>query len=87
MPDPPLLTDGVEPTFDNWKLELKGKLRVNADHFSTPEARMTYVFGRTGGDAKTHLQPRFDEESLDPFTSAEDMISYLATIYQDPFKT
>src|SRR6266705_2691872 len=84
--EPPLLTDGTEPTFDNWKLQLQDKPEVNADHFPTPRARMAYVFGRTGGDAQTHLRPRYAEESADPFTSEEEMIDHLSSIYEDPFK-
>lgn len=51
IPDPPLLTDGKEPTFDNWRIQVNGKLEVNTDHFATEQACMTYVFGRTSGDA------------------------------------
>jgi len=86
IPDPPLLTDGKDPTFDSWKLQIKGKLRTNADHFLVEEDKMTYVFSRTGGDAQRHLQPRYDEESKDPFLTAEDMIIYLSSIYEDPHK-
>src|SRR5436189_4306178 len=57
IPDPPILTDGKDPTFENWKLQIRGKLQVNADHFPTDEARMAYVFSRTGGDAQGHLWP------------------------------
>ncbi len=84
--DPPLLTDGTDPTFDNWKLQLRDKLEVNEDHFPNNRARMAYVFGRTGGDAQTHLRPRYAEESADPFTSEEEMINHLSSIYEDPFK-
>ena len=38
IPDPPLLTDGKEPTFESWKLQIQGKLQVNADHFQSDEA-------------------------------------------------
>ena len=85
--DPPLLTDGVEPTFANWKLQIQDKLEVNTDHFPTTRAKMAYVFGRTGGDAQTHLRPRYAEESVNPFPSEEEMISHLSSIYEDPFKT
>jgi len=34
IPDPPLLTDGKDPTFDSWKIQVNGKLTVNADHFA-----------------------------------------------------
>ena len=52
IPDPPLLTDGKDPTFDNWKIQIVSKLEVNADHFATEQACMTYVFSHTGGDAQ-----------------------------------
>jgi hypothetical protein len=84
--DPPLLTDGTDPTFDNWKLQLQDKLEVNADHFPTARAKMAYVFGRTGGDAQTHLRPRYAQDSADPFLSEEEMIDHLSSIYEDPFK-
>jgi Zinc knuckle len=84
--DPPILTDGIDPTFENWKLQLQDKLEVNADHFPTERARRAYVFSRTGGDAQTHLRPRYTNTSVNPFESAEDMIQHLASIYEDPFK-
>ena len=57
IPDPPILTDGKDPTFKSWKLQIQGKLQVNADHFPTNEAQMAYVFSQTGGDAQGHLWP------------------------------
>ena len=47
---------------------------------------MTYVFGRTGGDAQKHLSPRYDEESEDPFSSDKEMINCLASVYEDRYK-
>ena len=85
IPDPPILTDGEEPTFNNWKIQMTGKLSVNADHFGDEQARITYVFGRTGGNAQKHLNPRISPSSVDPFTTANDMIQHLADIYEDPF--
>jgi hypothetical protein len=86
IPNPPLLMDGKEPTFESWKLQIQGKLRVNADHFQSDEARMAYVFGRTSGDAQKHLRPRYKEESIDPFLLDKEMIDHLASIYEDPHK-
>jgi len=86
IPDPPILTDGKDPTFDSWKLQMRGKLRTNADHFPEEEDKMTYVFSRTGGNAQGHLEPRYEEESKDPFLTANDMIKLLASIYEDPHK-
>ena len=86
IPDPPILTDGKEPTFDNWKIQIQGKLQVNSDHFATEQAQITYVFSRTGGDAQKHLQPRISTSSIDPLETATDMIQHLADIYEDPFR-
>lgn len=84
--DPPLLIDGTDPTFDNWKLQLQDKLEVNVDHFPNTRAQMAYVFGRTGGDAQTHLRPRYAQDSADLFLSEGEIIDYLSSIYKDPFK-
>ena len=84
--DPPILTNGTDPTFDHWKLQIQDKLEVNSDHFSSIRARMVYVFSRTGGDAQSHLSPRYSSEASDPFQSDEEMVAHLASIYEDPYK-
>jgi hypothetical protein len=86
LPDPPILTDGKHPTFENWRIQTQDKLRVNTDHFQSMEAKKAYVFNRTGGDAQDHLVPRYKDDSTDPFLTAQSMIDYLATIYEDPYK-
>jgi hypothetical protein len=47
---------------------------------------MAYVFGRTGGDAQTYLRPRYAQDSAEPFLSEDEMIDYLSSIYEDPFR-
>jgi len=47
---------------------------------------MAYVFGRTSGDAQTHLRLRYTKDLADPFISKEEIIKYLSSIYKDPFK-
>jgi hypothetical protein len=84
--DPPVLTDRTDPMFENWKIQLQDKLTVNTDYFETEEARKAYVFGRTGMDIQTYLQPRYTDNSVNPFKSAEDIIGHLASIYKDLYK-
>ena len=81
-----MLTDGTDPTFNNWKLQLQDKLKVNTDHFPTAQAKMAYVFGRTGRDAQTYLCPRYTQDLADPFLSRKEIINHLSSIYKDPFK-
>jgi hypothetical protein len=86
LPDPPAFTDGKDPTFERWRVQMQDKLRVNADHFQSMEAKKAYVFNRTGGDAQNHLLPRYEDGSTDPFLTSQSMIDFLATIYEDPYK-
>jgi hypothetical protein len=85
-PDPPVFTNGVDPVFESWKIQMQAKLRANADHYPTEEDKMEYVFSRTLGDAQKHLLPKFDEDSPVRFTSAREMLKYLASIYINPNK-
>jgi hypothetical protein len=87
LPDPMPLSDGVQPVFETWRTQVKNKLRANADHYPTEDDRMFFVFNRTVGDAQTHLSPRYDEDSALRYTSANEMIQHLATIYVNPNKT
>lgn len=55
IPDPPMLTDGKEPRFEDWLLLMRQKLAANADHFDTPQLRMAYVTSRCDGkSSKAH---------------------------------
>ena len=47
---------------------------------------MAYVFSYTSRDAQTYLHQRYREELADPFTSKEEIVDYLSSIYKDPFK-
>jgi hypothetical protein len=85
-PDPPIFTDGVDPTFESWKIQMQAKLRANTDHYPTEEDKMEYMFSRTLGDAQRHLLPRFDEESPMRFVSFQEMLQHLASIYVNPNK-
>jgi len=85
LADPLPLTDGIEPAFASWKLQIQDKLEVNADHFLTERSRMAYVFNRTGGNAQAHLQPKY-EDTTNPFLSATEMITFLTSIYEDLYK-
>jgi hypothetical protein len=86
LPEPPVFTDGIDPAFDTWKIQMTGKLTTNADHYADEKARMHYVFNRTGGDAQEHLKPQFKPGAVKPFQTANSMIQHLTSIYEDPFQ-
>jgi hypothetical protein len=41
--DPPILTDGQNPTFTSWLSKIRNKLKVNSDHFADEDAKIAYV--------------------------------------------
>ena len=84
--DPERLSNGQNPTYENWKTQIEGKFTINHDHFDTEQAKMVYLFNRTTGEAQEHLQPRFGDDVKDPFQSAKEMIQHLSSVYLDPFK-
>lgn len=86
-PDPPRLTDGEDPSYEVWEMEVLNKLHDNADHFTDEQSRMNYVFGRTAGDAQRHLIPRSKATSFDRFATVQDMIDALREVYTDIFET
>src|SRR5438477_1781902 len=42
--DPEKLTDGTDPTFESWRLELENKLEGNHDHFNSEKSKMIHAF-------------------------------------------
>jgi hypothetical protein len=84
--DPLPLSDGIDPTFTSWSILVRAKLRDNYDHFPSEDSKLTYVYGRTAGDAQRHLEPRFEPRARNPFRSIDEVIAFLASIYQNPLR-
>ncbi len=93
LPDPDKYTGAIAEkgekggtsSFEQWYTEMVGKLDANADHFKNEKARKHYVYSRTGGDAQSHLIPRYNSEE-GSYETAEDMLANLKEIYDDPHK-
>jgi hypothetical protein len=63
-----------------------GKFDVNHDHFENEKARMYYVFNCTDGDSQKHLYVRYNPQADHRFTTAQEMIDYLAEIHINPHR-
>ena len=83
QPDPPIFVDGVDPTWDDWSAKIREKLRVNADHFQTEDARVVYVLSRLGGQAVTYTYHRRERGTTNPYISYEEVLDELAETYED----
>jgi hypothetical protein len=86
QPDPPLLSDGKDPTYTSWSILVQAKLQDNDDHFPSENSKLTYVYGRTTGAAQAHLEPRFEYGAPNPFLTVDEVMAHLAAIYQNPMR-
>jgi hypothetical protein len=82
IPDPPVLTDGIEPAYEDWSIKMKMKLEANLDHFPTPALQMSYVQSRIGGKASTHINPRL-RSIQNKFQTVEEMLEVLDRVFSD----
>jgi hypothetical protein len=87
IPDPPLLTDGKDPKFEDWSLRMNDKLTANADRYPTAALRLAYVKSRCSGQAAEHLVARSRIDAFNPYRDAVDVLEHLKTIYQDVNRT
>lgn len=83
IPDPPMLTDGKDPKFEDWLLRIQDKLAANADHYPTPAMRLAYVKSRCGGKAAEHLVARSRSNSVNKYNDSMDVLEHLKTIFLD----
>jgi Zinc knuckle len=83
--DPDILTDGKkDPKLRFWLSRMRNKLTVNADHFADETARIAYVENRTDDVAASHIAPRMESSSPNPWASAEEMLDHLEEALGDP---
>jgi hypothetical protein len=83
IPDPPILTDGKDPKFEDWLLRMEDKLAANADHYATPAMRLAYVKSRCGGRAAEHIVARSRSDAANLYRDSIDIFEHLKTIFQD----
>ncbi|KAI9036270.1 uncharacterized protein KD926_002135 [Aspergillus affinis] len=83
IPDPPMLSNGKDPTFENWQLTIYQKMTANADHYPTTELCIAYVTSRCEKDARRHISPRLLTQNYRNFGK---ILSHLKSIFVDPNK-
>jgi hypothetical protein len=86
IPDAPVFTDGKTPTFDAWKRAVRNKLRSNADHYPTEEAKLGYVLSRIEQPASDILEPYLDDDAATPLATHTQVFEALERVYGVPNK-
>jgi hypothetical protein len=78
------LSDGIDPTYEAWSIQLEGKLLEPQYRDCEERIRMHYVFSATSGRAQSHLQTRMSRTASNPFRSVNEMIEVLETAFVNP---
>lgn len=86
IPDPPVFKDGLTLTFDTWKRAVRNKLRSNADHYPTEEAKLGYVLSRVEQPASDILEPYLDDDAAVSLTTHTQVFEALERVYGVPNK-
>ena len=74
------LTDGSDPSFLQWRVSIRDRLRINAAYYPTEDSRKALVWGQTKGLARKYLEPRYMSET-DSFHTAKEMLDTLSTYF------
>lgn len=81
------LSDGVAPTYRQWRTSIRDRLLVNADHYQTPLARKALIWGTTTSLARDYLEPRYASESPTiAFRDYQEMIDLLESYFLTGFE-
>ena len=89
---PPTLTDGVDPTYEEWEEGLKDKLHMNADWYDDVDERgahvnwVIYVKSTVQGKAFDHLIAYLKQFDKNETVTVEMCRQYLKRVFDDPDK-
>ena len=84
IPDPPYLTDGKDPTYEEWLIAIRDKLSVHEDNFRDGLHQIAYVCSRTQGRAAKILEVRRRPNTLNSFDSVSEVFEELEEQLADP---
>jgi len=86
LPDPPLFSGADPSLFDDWAIQVKNKLRGNAESYPDELLKILYVSSRLTGDALKLTNPRLDEENPMVYRTVTEFLFHLKELYSDPNK-
>jgi hypothetical protein len=83
LPDPNVFT-GDRKDLRRFLSQVSQKLRVNADRYPTPAARLAYVSSRLSGPAYSQVLPHINSDGTCRLTDYPDILGILERAYGDP---
>lgn len=86
--DAQVLSDGKDPTFPAWVIQIRSKWRQNPSMFPEDQDKLDNMFNRTSGTAQMHMLAgmEVDEDGVADFTSPDDAFEILKQTFVNPNK-
>jgi Zinc knuckle len=82
------LSDGTDPTFEAWRLQILARFRDDPGWYNSEERKLDYMLRRTKGDAQIHMIAGMKDESLPGFfETAQDALANLRQALVNPQAT
>ena len=84
LPNPPIFTNKKDLSIDQWLSKMRGKFKINWDHYPIERSKLIYVENRVGEKALQHLEPCLWLNSITFFATIEDLFNHLEDIFDNP---
>ena len=68
----------------NQLARIQNKLCENEDYYPTKSIKLAYVKGLIRGEAAKRISPRLRHNTIDPYTTIQDLYNYLTTLFENP---
>ena len=85
IPDPPIFTDGKDPTIARWLFKMRTKFELDRDHYPSESSKLIYAKERVGGKAQQHLEAYLFSSILTTFSTVEDLFAHLEQVFGSPY--
>lgn len=85
IPDPATF-DGTKTDLDRFIDQIQNKMHANADRYTNPHARLTYVTGRLTGAAAAQIRPYNIKGEFVRLRDYQDLLEVLERAYGNPNK-
>ncbi len=81
-----LFTDEKESIWDDWQEKIRNKLEINVDHFDNDKAILVYIHFWISEDAVKVILVKHQQDSLNFYSTIDDLLNELAQLYNDSDK-
>ncbi len=81
-----LFTDEKESIWDDWQEKIRDKLEINIDHFDNDRVILVYIHSWISEDIVKVILVRHQRDSLNSYSTINDLLDELAQLYDDSDK-